>query len=81
MEHANREHWVGAALVMAALVLLMRGHGSRAMNAVSHAAGTVPSNVLAVQSLQLADLRLSLKFEFDTPSGCALMRGFWSMVA
>lgn len=81
MEHANRKHWAGAMLAAAALVLLMPGSSSRAMDAVSHAAGAAPCTVLAAPSLQLAGLRLSLKIECDTPSGCALARTLWPVVA
>ena len=78
MEHANRKRWAGAVLVVAALVLLMPGSGS---DAVSSAAGAAPCPVLAAPSLQLAGLRLSLKIECDTPSGCALARTLWPVVA
>lgn len=81
MEHANRKYWAGAALVVAALALSMPGSGGRAMGAMSHAAGAAPCTVLAAPSLQLAGMRLSLKIECDTPSGCALMRGLWPVVA
>jgi hypothetical protein len=81
MEHANRKHWTGAALAVTVLVLLMQGNGSRATHTMSHAAGTAPCTVLAVPALQLAGMRLSLRIECDTPSGCALARGLWPVVA
>jgi hypothetical protein len=48
---------------------------------MSHAAGATPCTVPAAPSLQLAGMQLSLKIEFDTPSGCALAQALWPVVA
>jgi hypothetical protein len=81
MGHAIRKRWAGAALVAVALALLLQASGSRAVDAMSHAAGATPCTVPAAPSLQLAGMQLSLKIEFDTPSGCALAQALWPVVA